>query len=224
MSAVLERKAGNRLSDEMIVHTDPQGSQEWLDSRRGIITASRFKDARDKLKSGAASGKQLAYAMDLARERAGGTVQPIFQNGAMRLGQEQEPMARAAYEEFRQAWVDESGFITTPDVQFGVSVDGLVGNDGAVEIKTMVSSATLFTAVVDGDISEYRDQCVGLLWMLNRQWCDLVLWAPDLGHIGRQMTVIRIERNQDEIDALEADLVAFAKRVDGLYAKLMGQA
>jgi hypothetical protein len=218
MSAVIDR-----LSDEMIVHTAPQGSQEWLDSRQGVITASRFKDARDKLKSGQPSGKQLAYAMDLARERAGGTVQPIFQNGAMRLGQVQEPMARAAYEEFRQAWVDESGFITTPDAQFGVSVDGLVGNDGAIEIKTMVSSATLFTAVVDADISEYRDQCVGLLWLLNRQWCDLVLWAPDLEHIGREMTVIRIERNQDEIDALAADLIAFARRVDGLYAKLMGK-
>ena len=98
-----------------------------------------------------------------------------------------------------------------------------VGDDGVWECKTMVSSDTLFTAVVDGDVSAYRDQCIGALWLTGRQWVDLVLWAPDLASIGRDMTVIRIERNQAEIDALEADLLTFWRRVQSLEAKLRGQ-
>lgn len=207
---------------ELIWHRDPQGSEAWLQARKGVITASRFKDARDKLKAGAPSGKQLAYANDIARERCGGTAAAIFQNAAMRFGTEQEPIARMELEARKGYLVQEAGFAVTHDGAFGVSVDGLVGADGIIEIKTMVSSDTLFTAVVDGDVSAYRDQCIGALWLTGRQWVDLVLWAPDLSSISRDMTVIRIERNQAEIDALEADLLTFWRRVQSLEAKLRG--
>lgn len=197
----------------LITYTDPQGSEAWLASRRGVITGSRFKDCRDRLKGGAPSKKCTGYAMDVARERAGGTPMGVFENAAMRFGSEQEPLARAAYEMLTKNFVEEAGFITTEDRLFGVSVDGIVGDDGLVEIKTMVSSDTLFTAVVDGDISSYIDQCNGAMWLLRRKWIDLVLWAPDLEAIGRHLTIIRINRNDDEIDALESDLVEFERMV-----------
>ena len=197
----------------LIIHTAPQGSQEWLDARRGVITGSRFKDCRDKLKGGAPSKKCLSYAMDVARERVGGRTPDVFANAAMRTGTEQEPFARAAYEAKTGNFVEEAGFITTDDGLFGVSVDGLVDDEGIIEIKTMVSSDTLFTAVVDGDISAYTDQCNGAMWLLGRKWVDLVLWAPDLDPIGRQLTTIRIERNDDAIEELEGDLMAFERLV-----------
>lgn len=197
----------------LILHTAPQGSQEWLDARRGVITGSRFKDCRDKLKGGAPSKKCLSYAMDVARERVGGRTPDVFANAAMRTGTEQEPFARAAYEAKTGNFVEEAGFITTDDGLFGVSVDGLVDDDGIIEIKTMVSSDTLFTAVVDGDISAYTDQCNGAMWLLGRKWVDLVLWAPDLEPIGRQLTTIRIERDDDAIEELEEDLMAFERLV-----------
>ena len=197
----------------LIFHTAPQGSQEWLDARRGVITGSRFKDCRDKLKGGAPSKKCMSYAMDVARERVGGRTPDVFANAAMRTGTEQEPFARAAYEAKTGNFVEEAGFITTEDGLFGVSVDGLVDDDGIIEIKTMVSSDTLFTAVVDGDISAYTDQCNGAMWLLGRKWVDLILWAPDPDPIGRQLTTIRIERNDDVIEELEGDLMAFERLV-----------
>lgn len=197
----------------LIIHTAPQGSQEWLDARRGVITGSRFKDCRDKLKGGAPSKKCLSYAMDVARERVGGRTPDVFANAAMRTGTEQEPFARAAYEAMTGNFVEEAGFITTDDGLFGVSVDGLVDDDGVIEIKTMVSSDTLFTAVVDGDISAYIDQCNGAMWLLGRKWVDLILWAPDLEPIGRQLTTIRIERDDDAIEELEDDLMEFERLV-----------
>ena len=205
----------------MIVCTDPQGSDAWLASRRGVITGSRFRDARDRLKSGKPSDKQLGYARDVARELFGGTVPSIYANAAMRTGTEQEPLARLEYEAETGNIVTEAGFITTDDRRFGVSVDGMVGDDGLIEIKTAVSSATLFKAIVDGDHSDYIDQCNGAMWLLGRKWIDLVLWAPDLAEAGHKgLHIVRIERNDDVIEALEADLMQFAALVDDYEQRL----
>lgn len=200
----------------MIHHNHEQGSQEWLDARKGCITGSRFKDCRDKLKSGLPSKACIAYAMDTARERAGGSAPAKFQNAAMRTGTEQEPIARAAYERKTGNLVEEVGFFTTEDGLFGLSPDGLIDDDGVLEIKTMVSSDTLFTAMADGDLSSYIDQCLGYLLFLGRKWVDLVLWAPDL----ELMKIIRIERDEDAIEALESDLMEFARSVNGYEIKL----
>lgn len=186
-----------------------QGSEDWLNSRKGLITGSRFKDARDKLKGGQPSKACIGYAMDVARERAGGSAPSKFQNSAMRTGVEQEPVARAMYEARTGHMVDEVGFYVTEDARFGLSPDGLIDDDGVIEIKTMVGSETLFTAVADHDVSAYMDQCHGYLWLLGRQWVDLILWCPDFQH----MVIQRIHRDEDAIEALESDLMAFAKLV-----------
>lgn len=197
------------MIESLIIHAAPQGTPEWLEARKGVITGSRFKDCRDRLKSGLPSKKCIDYAMDVAREREGGEPLQVFVNGAMRLGSEQEPYARALYERKTGHIVEEAGFITTPDRLFGVSVDGLVGKDGIIEIKTMVSSDTLFTAFVDGDISSYTDQCNGEMWLLGRKWTDLILWVHDL----QRMKIIRIDRDDNEVEALESDLMDFERLV-----------
>lgn len=246
------------MNDSLIYHTAPQGSDAWLAARVGVITGSRFKDARDRssgltaqqtayvvlarsgkdlseaatiagykkaptseavakaIKNGIEmvwGGKATAYAHDLARERCGGKAAGVFVNAAMKFGTEQEPFARMAYEDATGNLVEEVGFITSACGTFGLSPDGLVGNDGVLEVKTMVSSDTLFTAVADGDISAYIDQCHGYLWMLGRQWVDLVLFAPDLEPLGLHLTIRRIERDEAAIEALQADLLAFAAMV-----------
>ena len=202
----------------MIFHPAEQGTDEWLEARRGVITGSRFKDARDRTAKGAMTAKATLYAQDVARERAGGSAEGAWVNSAMRFGTEQEPLARQAYEARTGNLVEEAGFITTDDLKFGVSVDGLVDADGMVEIKTMVSSGTLFAAVVDGDHSAYIDQINGALWLLGRKWCDLVLWAPDLP-CGR-LTIVRIDRNDEAIQKLEDDLMQFERKVSELEAQL----
>lgn len=198
-------------------HTVPQGSDEWHAARHGLITGSRFRDARERKRDGTLTAAALGYAQDLARERCGGLLLPTYSTPAMRIGTEQEPAARFAYELQTGAFVEQTGFWAKG--RFGVSPDGLVGDDGLIEIKTMCSSATLFRAAVDGDVSDYLDQIVGELWLLGRQWCDLCLWAPDLGDEGA-LIVRRIERDETEILALDADLTAFAEIVDSLERKL----
>lgn len=192
----------------------PQGTDAWREARRGVVTASNFKVALDTTAKGLPSSKAQLYAMNVAREQLGGKAPDIYQNAAMREGHEQEPLARAAYEDRYGVIVEERGLITTDDRLFGVSVDGLVGDDGGIEIKTMVSSERVFECVGKRDISEYRDQVLGAMWLLNRQWWDVCLWAPDMKEIDRELTVIRVTRDQNEIDALEAGLMKFMRLVN----------
>lgn len=197
----------------MIYHDHPQGSEGWLNARRGVVTASRFKDCRSFLKSGEPDKKCSLYAMDVARERFGGRAPGAVVNAAMRFGTEQEPEARYHYEVATKNLVTEVGFFTTDDGLFGVSVDGLIGDDGILEVKTMVSSDTLFTAL-GGDTSAYADQVHGALWLMGRKWVDLVLWAPDLKPVGRHLTIKRIHRDETYIDKMVMELCRFQKLVD----------
>lgn len=219
----------------MIYNLAEQGSEAWLAARRGKITGSRFKDARSRLADktdkktgeitrGLPSAKCLAYAHDVARERLGGKSAEVYQNGAMRMGTEQEPFARQAYETVTSYLVQEVGFASTDCGTFGLSIDGKIDPKGAVEIKTMVSSETLFSAVVDGDISEYEDQCHGAILFLDLDWIDLVLWTPDLEDQGLGLVIHRIHRDEAVLTALKADLDTFAVLVCEYESQLRSKA
>ena len=187
-----------------------QGSPEWKQARAGKVTASRAKDARDKLKSGAASGKQIAYACQVALERI--THQPAdttFENWQMREGHVQEPIARSAYERRTGNLVDEVGAFATDDDLFLYSPDGLIDDDGLLEVKSLFSPERIMTIVGNGDTSDFEDQCMFGLWLTGRQWIDLVVWVPALEH----MVIKRITRDEDAIEALEADLMDFSRLV-----------
>lgn len=207
-------------------HDAPQGTDAWLAARKGRITGSKFKDARDRLKSGAPSGKATLYARNVARERMGGKAEDVFQNAAMRFGQEQEPFCRMAYETTTGYMVEEVGFAATDCGMFGLSPDGLIGADGVLEIKTMVGSDNLFTTVIEEDYSAYIDQCLGYLLFLGRDWVDLALWTPDLEHTGLGLVIHRINRSEHlaEIAALDADLKEFSFMVRKLESELRSKA
>jgi len=198
-----------------------QGSEAWLLARSGKITASRAKDARDVLKSGKPSQKQLAYAAQVAVERiAKRPIDQPFQNWQMKGGQEQEPICRAAYEASTGNLVDEVGAIGTDDDVFLYSPDGLIDDDGLLEIKTLFSAERMIQIVAEEDHSDFIDQCNFGLWLTGRQWIDLCIWCPALESIGLEMTIRRIHRNEDAIEALEADMLAFAVLVRQYESKL----
>jgi exodeoxyribonuclease (lambda-induced) len=193
--------------------------QRATKGRQSKKTGEWLEEPREEIRG--PSDVQILYARDLARMREGGRKRDKFQTWEMKQGQLEEPAARAAYELATGCLVDEVGFICTADRKFGVSPDGLrfelnlAGKQvrGAVEIKTMLSSDTLFQALIFGDWSEYRDQILMLMWLLRLEWVDLVLWAPDLPE-GSQMRVLRIERDEAAIQELEEDLIAFDRRVE----------
>lgn len=213
----------------MKLYTHEQGTPEWLACRAGKITGSRCKDARDRLKPakgetvGRFSSKATGYAAQVALERiARRPVDPGFQSWQMREGHEQEPFARMALESHTGYIVQEVGAMATDDDRFLYSPDGLVDDDGLIEIKTLLSPERVVSIVGAGDISDFRDQCLFGLWLTGRQWIDLAIWCPALEPIGRHLTIHHIERDEEEIAALETDLLEFLALVDQNESLLRG--
>lgn len=202
----------------MILHTAPQGSPEWHAARAGVITASMFATCRQKLKSGPSKGEFAAaagdYAFRLAVERISG--QPLdegFETWAMRRGHELEPAARLEHELAIGVVVQPAGFVTTDDNLFGASADGLIGEDGGAEYKCLVDPSRLRRVLISGDISEFMDQIQGGMWITGRTWWDFCLYCPALESIGLQLWHRRVERDDNYIDQMEMDLIAFERLV-----------
>jgi len=208
----------------MIMINEPQGSREWLEARAGVITASRFCDARATLsratkngKAGDPAGKSIEYAWQVALERiAGEPVSPALETWQMRRGNELEPEARMTYEAATGLLATEEGLILTDDRAFGYSTDGQIGDDGLIEIKCPANCQTIGDIWSDPENSatEYIDQIQGGLWLTGRKWCDFVMYCPWLEPVGKEMFRRRIERDEAYIGELERDLLAFRRLVE----------
>lgn len=192
----------------------PQGSPEWLNARLGLITASRCKDACDTLKNGKYTQKALGYAAQVAMERATMTqCDDAFVNFAMRRGSELEPQARAAYEADTGNMAHEVGIYTDDDSLFGYSSDGLIGDDGLLEIKCPLSPLIVISMWRDDDVSEYMHQIQFGIWLTGRKWLDFVMFDPRLDPVGKALYQKRIDRDEAFIETMESALLKFAALV-----------
>lgn len=156
-----------------------QGTEQWLAARAGLITASRFSDARAKLKKSSSNGKAgdpsgaaIEYAWRTAIERvAGKPVGDTFETWQMRRGTELEPHARMAYESFTGNLASEAGIALTDDGLFGYSSDGLIESEGMIEIKCPAASQKIGTTWANPEhaADEYIDQIMGGMWITGRK-------------------------------------------------------
>lgn len=213
---------------DFVVHDDPQGSEGWFRSRAGVVTASMFAVARSTLSRGKEKGQPTAaarkYAFQLALERiAGGPVgNSGFETWQMRRGRELEPQARALHEFQCGLTVEQAGFITTPCGRFGASADGLIAPDGGAEYKCFTDADKIREITLDGDPSMVADQMQGGMAIAVRQWWHLGLYCPDLWPVGKELTVIPMQRDEEYIGALWDDLRRFDALVEEYAARLRG--
>lgn len=203
----------------MILISCVQGSEEWHRARAGAITASMFKTARTRLKTGANKGEFSSaakdYAFRLAVERISG--EPLdegFETFAMRRGHELEPAARAAHEVAAGVIVKRCGFVLTDDSIFGCSADGFIGDDGGAEYKCLIAPDRLRSVYVENDLSDFTDQVQGCMWITGRRYWHFGLFCPALASIGRDLWWREWKRDDNYIESLESDLLAFKAVVD----------
>lgn len=202
----------------MIIYDHPQGSAEWLASRAGVITASKFVEARKRLKSGPKKGgfTEAAedYAFRVAVERiSGAPLDEGFSTWAMKRGNELEPEARAWVEVKLGIFVDTAGFVTTDDEKFGASADGFIDKDGGLEIKCLVDPGRIRNVILSDDISEFMDQIQGGMWLTGRKWWQFALFCPALEKVGLQLYTKRVDRDDNYINEMELDLLEFERVV-----------
>lgn len=202
----------------MIIVECEQGSEEWHLARAGVPTASMFKVARSRLKSGKNQDQFTEaakdYAFRLAIERISG--KPLdegFETWQMKRGHELEPAARLAHEIQTGLNIMRAGFVLTDDRLFGASADGLIDDDGGSEYKCLVSPEKLRDILIDGDFSDYLDQVQGCMYVTDRKYWEFCLYCPALEPIGKELWRRRVERDDDYIEALEADLIEFSALV-----------
>lgn len=177
-----------------------QGSDEWLAMRRGLLTASEMKHIiTPKTLAYASNDKERAHLYELVAQRISNYTEPCYVGDDMVRGMEDEIYARIAYSE-NYASVREVGFITNDKWGFtlGYSPDGLVGDDGTIEIKGRKQKFQVQT-IIDWEMpSDYLIQVQSGLLISERSWCDFISY-----HGGLPMAVIRVHADYIVQDAIE---------------------
>ena len=196
-----------------------QRSPEWFSARLGKVTASRVADVIAKTKSGYSTSRDN-YMAQLICERMTNTVAESYTNAAMQWGTETEPLARAAYEAYANVLVDEVAMITHPTIeQAGASPDGLVGDEGLVEIKCPNTSTHFDTLLAEKMPAKYMPQVQWQMACASRLWVDFVSFDPRMPE-ELQLFIKRIPRDDKYLAELEGEVIQFLKEVDEKVNKL----
>lgn len=196
-----------------------QRTDDWYAVRLGKVTASRVADLMAKTKTGYSTSREN-YMAQLVLERITGQKAESFSSAAMQWGTDQEPFARAAYEAARDVMVEEQGFAPHPTIEMaGASPDGLVGDDGLVEIKCPNTATMIETLLTEKVPSKYIAQMQFQMACTGRKWCDYVVFDPRMPPKA-QLFIKRVDRNDKFIAEMEAEIVKFLAEVQSQVEKL----
>jgi putative phage-type endonuclease len=197
-----------------------QGTEEWFTIRIGKVTASRVADVIAKTKTGYSATRDN-YMAQLVCERLTGQKGESFSNAAMQHGTETEPLARLSYEVATNVLVDEVGFVPHPTIEMaGASPDGLVGDDGLLEIKCPNTATHIETLLSQSVPGKYNTQMQFQMACTGRQWCDFVSFDNRLPD-ELQLFVKRVPRDTVFIRLIEAEIIQFLAELDDKIKKLM---
>lgn len=155
-----------------------QGTPEWFACRMGIPTASRFADVMASGRGGAESKTRRTYMLKLAGEILTGDPMGSISNAHTARGHEMEPQARSFYAMQKDVDLALVGFIRNGSK--GASPDGLIGNDGMLEVKTKLPHLMLDVLLRGEFPADHRAQCQGQLWVAEREWVDLICYYPKM--------------------------------------------
>lgn len=156
-----------------------QGSEAWHEQRCGKFTASKFSE----LMAGETTGGYTGLIADIAGQVISGEVEPSYSDYNMERGTELEPEARTLYENHMETEVEQVGFVLPENdlaEWVGVSPDGLVGEDGGLEIKCPQVKAHLNCIKAGKLPNAYKWQVQGQLWITGRKWWDFMSYYPNM--------------------------------------------
>jgi len=200
-----------------------QGSDAWHELRLGKITASNLNHVLAVGRKGGESLTRIKYKNDLIRERLTHKYVEGYTNASMERGNALEPLARASYEVKFNVFVDQIAFVDHPYIfQTGCSPDGIIGDDGLLELKVPNPSNHIASFLDDG--RELRQKYYAqtqwqMACMPERKWVDLVSFDPDLD-IDLQLFVIKIPRDDEFIKMAEEAVIAFNDEITTTILKL----
>lgn len=194
-----------------------QRSDDWYAERCGKVTASRVKDLNAKPSKGKALN---ALGLTILAERLTGVQKETPTNFYMQWGIDNEPHAIAAYENETGFFVNGTGLIDHPFIEmFGASPDGLVSENGQIEVKCPDTTTHLNTLLTKEVPEEHIPQITSQLACTRREWCDFVSYDPRL-EPELQIIIIRVFAKDLNIEGLERDVRAFNRAIEEAKASL----
>lgn len=205
----------------MIFHDIQQNTDEWMALRTGKVTASNFGSFMAN-GDGAFGDPAKKYALQIALELCTGKKAEIgFSNDHTERGHEQEPIARMLYEDERFETVKNGGFFDCDN--YGDSPDGLIGDDGVIEIKSVIASTHYATLKRESFDPAYKWQLVGHLDCTGRDWVDFVSYCSEFP-LNKQLIVYRATRDQfkDELKRLADRRATFIELVQKILLEIKG--
>ena len=191
-----------------------QGTDEWLQARCGIVTASTMRNLVTASGKPADNDTSRGFIRQLATERIIGVPEYTHPTRPMMRGTMLEPFARDLYAE-HYAPVEEVGFIRldTDEYSLGYSPDGLVGHDGLLEIKSPGPKEHLRTILDDDVPSVYKWQVqVGLL-VTGRSWLDFISYCP-----GADLYVKRVRPDKEAFGTIHMAVSAAEAAITSIIA------
>jgi len=184
----------------LLIGDHEQGSDEWFASKVGRPSASMFNKLITS--AGKASSQADGYINELIAERLTGVRVPIYVTEHMERGTRLEPEAREHYEFITEQKVTEYGFILDPSGEFGCSPDGLVGEDGGLEIKCPANSTMIgYHRNNKSFINKYKQQVQGCMMITGAKWWSLMAYSETIPHL-----IVRVERDDEYIEKLAAEV------------------
>jgi len=202
-----------------------QRTAEWYQDRLGHLTASSAFKVLERTAKGKPTAKYEDYLNELVAERLTGLPTEVFVNKDMQWGIEHEEEAKKAYIMRTNPMILENvGFIKHPTVKFlGASPDGLVDDDGLVEIKCP-KTATHIKRLRTGEIpEEYRYQMALQMICTGRKWCDYVDFDPRIEDPRAQIMIVRYtiaeEEKKNILESCRAFLDEVQQECDRLCSK-----
>jgi hypothetical protein len=166
----------------IVYHTEfEQGSGDWITRRCGMLTASEVKHIITPTLKVADNDKSRQHLYELLAQRITSYVEPQYIGDAMLRGQQDEIWARELYAE-KYAPVTECAFVTNDKLGFtlGYSPDGLVGDDGLIEVKSRCQKYQVQTIIEGVMPAEYSLQVQFGLLVSERKWCDFISYSSGL--------------------------------------------
>ena len=201
-----------------------QGTPEWRQARCGKITSSCFGKVmtRGRGKDAAWGQTAFTYMMDVLGERLSGNPGDEISSKYLEWGHIHEPTARALYTWRIGQPVTLTGFVPHPEMDgVGGSPDGLVGDDGVMEIKCPYTVRTHLETIYENEINDkdYQWQVQGNLWVTGRKWLDFVSFQPSVPE-ELQLHVIRVTRDEDMIEELDERVRRFGDMLSSRLKKI----
>ena len=191
-----------------------QGTDEWKELRRGVVTASNFKYIVTSTGDPVSPSPRKKYMDKLFDEIISGKVIDGFKSDHMKRGNEQEPQACRDYEFIQGVDVEHVTIFLDENKKIGYSPDGLIGENGLVEIKTALPHIQRDRLLNGWSPAEHKQQTQGGLYVSERSWIDRVSYCPNMDPV-----IERFYRDEKFIKKLAIESKVFTDELEELVSE-----